>query len=218
MISEKILNKIGDFTKAKIQKSLYSEWNELNRSIFVHVPKDGGNSIATALGIIVSKHTIAAQYKFSSGSKFEEYFKFDFLRNHDSRLISTYYFLLKGGINNYDEDFSTNKIIPYGNLDHFVNLGLANDPIIQDWIQFVPQSKFLSDLNGKILVDFIGKFENLYIDFKHISNTLKIISNLPHLNQGVFQSENSKLSPAAIRVVNDFYASDFQLFCYTSAP
>jgi uncharacterized protein YpuA (DUF1002 family) len=44
------------------------------------------------------------------------------------------------------------------------------------------QLDWFTDKNGKIIVDFIGKFENLNNDFNIVKNKLNIDVQLPHSN------------------------------------
>ncbi len=47
----------------------------------------------------------------------------------------------------------------------------------------MPQYDFVFDNTGKLLVDFIGRFENLHEDFQIILKKLSLpLSNLPHIN------------------------------------
>ncbi len=47
----------------------------------------------------------------------------------------------------------------------------------------MPQSEMLYDSNGRLLVDFVGKFENLQQDFAHVCKQLGLAeSRLSHIN------------------------------------
>lgn len=77
-----------------------------------------------------------------------------------------------------------------------------------------PQSDWLTDQNGKIIVDYIGKFENIEEDFEKLQTILGIEDNLPRLNKTdhknyrLYYNENTK------RIVEKLYFEDIMNFNY----
>lgn len=71
-----------------------------NRFIFIHIPKVAGISLIHALGFEHEHrwHMPLKYYQHISEEKFEQYFKFAFVRNPWDRVFSAYQFLAQGGL------------------------------------------------------------------------------------------------------------------------
>lgn len=175
--------------------------------IFVHIPKTAGQSIEHVFLDLLSldwdsraplllrpndrpelgpprlAHLKADEYvrfKYLTQAMFDAYFKFAFVRNPWSRLVSIYRFL------GHDQkiDFRTFLLGPFKNYI-FEN---------QHW--FVgPQSDFVYSKEGKLLVDYLGHFEDLQNGFDHVCRQIDITQRkLPHVNK----SENNNPLPNEI--------------------
>ena len=108
-------------------------------------------------------------------------YKFCFVRNPYDRLFSAYTFLKEGGINNQDLEFSNSYLQEFANFDEFVFKGLEKEEIM-NWVHFKPQYTFVCDENDNIVMDFVGKMENLNADFNTVCKHLNIESELQKLN------------------------------------
>jgi Sulfotransferase family len=100
--------------------------------------------------------------------QFYSYFKFGFVRNPWGRVASLY------------ERKEALELRHQMNFDQFV-----------DWIQYSSatcvhssphryQLDWFVDPNGKVLADFIGRFESLEEDWKIVAKKLGVSENLPH--------------------------------------
>ena len=49
-------------------------------------------------------------------------------------------------------------------------------------VHFVPQHFFL-EIDGELVMDFIGRYENLQVDFQYVCDTLHQENALPHLHK-----------------------------------
>lgn len=165
-----------------------------HNAIFVHIPKVAGISIETVflndlniaygdrlplwLGLNSNPkigpprfaHLTGAEYvkyHYISEELYSDYYSFSFVRNPYDRLYSFYKYL--GYI--YLMSFET-FILRY--LDKL---------IVEDNWFFKSQYDYLYD-NGKCMVDFIGKFENLQSDFDQIAHHFNLNStDIPHVNK-----------------------------------
>ena len=79
-----------------------------------------------------------------------------------------------------------------------------------------PQAHQLTD-NGKLLVDFVGQFENLSNDWKQICAQVGIQADLGHENQSNRRHQDYRdyWSKDDEQFVVDKYKLDFDLFGYT---
>jgi hypothetical protein len=80
------------------------------------------------------------------------------------------------------------------------------------------QSSYVYDVDGNILVDFIGRFENLVSDVEQIKAKIGIDFELPHLNK----SKNRKpyqscLTNEAVNRIKTLWDIDFRNFGYQVA-
>ena len=78
----------------------YRKHFDRNKCIFIHIPKAAGTSVLAALGKKSEKgrdHVSWQTYKKADSKKFNNYFKFSFVRNPYDRAFSAYHYILKGG-------------------------------------------------------------------------------------------------------------------------
>jgi len=163
----------------------FSSFDDL-RCIFVHIPKTAGVSVCRALfGNLAGAHRPIFEYQIVFRQReFDSYFKFTFVRNPWDRVHSAYRFLQAGGMNDWDAAWAREFLRPYHSFEHFVREGLGR-PEVQRWIHFRPQSFFLTvpGQHHTDHLDFIGRFETLEADFKHVAAQLGLTgATLPHVN------------------------------------
>jgi hypothetical protein len=165
--------------------------------LFVHVPKTAGQSIERffmarhgltwkersqllirsnpdpACGPEELAHMTAREYRdlgYLAGEAFSRYFKFAFVRNPWDRIVSEYKFRKE-----YYEHFSFRKFV----LERLPQ----RDPYSDYYRHITPQCEFLFDQGGALIVDFVGRFENLQNDFNQVCARLGIRNSLlPHAN------------------------------------
>lgn len=192
-----------------------------HRCIFVHIPKAAGISVAMALfGNLAGGHAEARDYRKVFGRDFWRYFKFTFVRNPYTRLVSAYEFLKGGGHPAWptDQRFRDEVLSEYVDFPDFVLRWLQ--PRAQWPEHFRPQHEFL-ELGGKLVMDFVGRFERIEADFATVCDRLGIQAQLGRLNptgerQGTLGDYFA--SDAVERRVRDVYARDFELFGYPLRP
>jgi hypothetical protein len=116
-------------------------------------------------------HLTAAEYVslgYLTQQDFDAYFKFSFVRNPWDRLVSEYRY------RGYPVrvDFKT-----------FVFEHLPERQFSDLYTHIVPQYDFLHDEGGKLLVDFVGRYESLQADFDVVCSRLGLPATpLPHVN------------------------------------
>ena len=185
-----------------------------HRCIFIHITKTGGTSIAKSLFGYLPYHYSAIDYRVIYGSKlFYSFFKFAFVRNPWDRLYSAYRYLMNGGWNEQDKDWTQNNISQYNNFNSFVRDWLCKENIHRH-VHFWPQYRFICDKNDQILVNYLGYFETLKNDYDRISSLLNINNEIGrhNINPG---KDYSKAYAADTRdIVARVYSKDIDLFGY----
>lgn len=223
------------------------------RCIFVHIPKVAGQSIEhvfldkhgltwetraplllrsnddPAKGPPRLAHLKASEYVscgYVTQEDYNTFFKFSFVRNPWSRLVSVYKYL------GYQE------VMPF---TQFICKDLAGESGWEAPFFVKPQYDYLFNDNGEQLVDFIGRFETLQQDFDIVCQELGIPRTLlPHVNKGISGRKGitgarkfiKKLSPVhriydshedytgyydshAIDYVAEKYAKEIEVFGYS---
>lgn len=202
--------------------------------LFIHVPKAAGSSIVAALapyanrpdvfwmnrlldkvGIHVNYMGPYRQKKFRKHDPaivvqrqlprriYDSMFKFAFVRNPWDRLVSYYHFVLgKPGHNRYE------RVRRLGSFAAFV-----------EWCcrerKPVDQRHMICDSHGKVIVDFVGRYETLDDDFRTVCRRLGLNVLIPHLNRSGHRDYRDYYKPATRNLVAELYRGDIETFGYT---
>ena len=175
------------------------------KCIFVEVPKTGSTSIRTIIGHPHKPHLNIWQIANEiERDKFHSYFKFGFVRNPWDRAVSLYE--RKEGLQ------MKSKL----SFDQFI-----------EWMKFasctcihpVPhryQFDWFVNPNGDVIVDFIGKYENLLDDWNKISAKLGINSELPktNVNPERIRDYTEYYSDKTKKIISERFAVDIEYFGY----
>lgn len=187
-----------------------------HRCIFIHIPKAGGVSVSKALfGARSGGHSSITRYKKIFGIQtFYNYYKFSFVRNPYTRLLSAFNYFKRGGYVEKDREISAKYFEPFETLDDFVKTWLDKSNV---WkiTHLVPQTHFITNRKGELEIDFLGRYENLSNDFKVVANHLRIRSELGHHNRSrETDSWIDCYTPQSLEAVNELYKKDFELLNY----
>lgn len=196
--------------------NFFRDFHKKSGLLFIHVPKVAGTSIEQAIYDTdrwLSGHCYALDYYKENQEEFKCLFSFGFVRNPYDRLVSAFLYLKKGG--GCTEDFLFSQEV-LANIDfkEFV-FELQKNPKLLSWIHFQPQYLFLCDEEKKILVNYVGKYENIQEDFSticqknNIEKTLPNANTNPHINYTFYYDEETA------KIVAEIYNDDFRIFGYT---
>lgn len=175
--------------------------------LFVHINKTGGSSIEKALGLPF-QHRTALQIRDDVGARrWQERFSFAFVRNPWDKVSSHYHFRVKTNQTGLRE-----RPVPFA---EWVRLAYGeHDPRYYDQpMMFMPQSRWICDEEGRMLVDFVGRFERLHDDFAEVSRRIGRGAALPHL-KGTRHDYRAIYSDEAAEVVARRFAEDVERFGY----
>ncbi len=193
------------------------------KCIFIAIPKTATHAIRFALrehldesdeeqvGLFVNKsysdpeiarlkhgHVTCEQLKKSVGEEiWNEYFKFAVIRNPYDRFVSYCAFMYRDR-----EDFHENP-------QSFMYNSLLSRKT-KKHILFKPQSEFVCDSHGELMIDYAGKYENLQESYDHIcgqlgikSQELQKVNTSKHLRYTDYYNDELK------QMVAEMYDSDF---------
>ncbi len=192
--------------------------------IFIAVPKTGCQSLGVVkdsplrkcLGrndiIIKDKknkgHVTVKELQEKYPEEFKNYFKFCFVRNPWDRIVSGYFYMTKMS----SRISKLSPLKPFSNFKEFVH---KNDIIVmKKHIIFRPQYKQLVG-GDNILVDFVGRFENLDKDFKIVCNKINLPSSeLLWTNKSGHSPYREEYDEETKQLVQELYQKDIELFGY----
>jgi len=185
--------------------------NHKHKFIFIHISKTGGSSIETALNPNVpidpkiagtigntkleGKHWTALEYSKKYPKEYKEYFTFSFVRNPWDRTVSHYEWKVFVG-----------------------NLKLS----FKEWItspEFLNNSRLLYQSylfdNNNLIVDFVGRFEKLQLDFNYVCDKIGIgYIKLPHANKIDRKHYTEYYDDETREIISEKYAKDIKYFGY----
>lgn len=199
----------------------YSELENANQVIFVHIPKNAGNGVAKSLFDMTPKgHNYLSQYRSADPQKYADYFKFAFSRNIWSRFYSAYAYLKKGGFGVYDQEFSRKYLERYASFTDFVH-AMEDDVLaskIMSWTHFIPQSRFIL-IDGRNELDFLGSVEDMSASISYIRERLGLPQrDVSRVNASDSRDYRYEYDARSVDIVGRLYADDAELLGYTFHP
>jgi hypothetical protein len=203
-----------------------------HRFAFIHVPKTAGSSVAFALwshaddtrrfwmnrglalvGIHVNHYAPYRLKRFRTHTSaailqrqlpadvFAGLFKFAFVRNPWDRLVSSYHYLQAHG-------------------GHHRRRFAGGGRSFADYAAYeirrgkMSQSDMLTDRSGRLLVDFVGRFESVASDFAYVCRVLGLEAVLPQANATRHQDYRRFYDDRLAEAVGRFFAADLARFGY----
>jgi hypothetical protein len=213
-----------------------------HKCFFIHIPKTAGTSIAQYFAGADAGHSSAQDHRsirnlenalfpatienfFSldlaryfyqryaarleglprhSREQFNSYFKFAFVRNPWARVYSWYKNVMRD--NNHKNEHNISDEI---SLEEFLT-SHGNSWALR------PQLSWITDRNGTIAIDFIGRFENLSVDFETVCRRLNIDD--PQLPETLISNNPSwvdEYDNNSRKLVHERYAAEIEYFDYS---
>jgi chondroitin 4-sulfotransferase 11 len=188
------------------------------RSVFIHIQKTAGSSIEDALRsadpAIEDSLRDGRRHHFARDLRqaipvevWREYFKFAFVRNPWDRLVSWYAMCMRNPGSNRFSAY-VNAVAP--TFDDFLTRATTGMGERTTWNQL----DYVSDADGRVIVDFIGRYERLDEDFAVVRERLHLPRQLPHLNHTPHGEYRGYYSAASREIVAQRFARDIAHFGY----
>jgi len=204
-----LISDTNEFIFVHIRKSAGGSINETLRSVSIPRPSDIISKVRTKLGWEKDYH----HYRFRQHASllkakevlpeevFDNYFKFAFVRNPFTRLVSEYEYI-RG-----NKEHHRNRRVSRMNFDQYITFQAGRFD--------GHQTNMLTDENGKLLTDFVGKIENLEEDWKIVCERLNIpLTELPHNKKAKTVDYADYYNENNIKLVAKLWAKDFETFQY----
>lgn len=122
-------------------------------------------------------HATAHETRNVLPEPFATFYKFAFVRNPWDWHVSMYHFLLKETDNPRYQEISA-----MSGFEEYLEWVIATKKPYPKGATKL-QSAMLTDETGQLIVDFVGRYEQLTTDFGHVCQHVQIDASLPHLNQ-----------------------------------
>lgn len=205
------------------------------KCIFVEIPKTGSTSVRAVLGspprphlnICQIKHEMMQSWTRYGGRKnrllaglyllleeqkrariglrrFESYFKFGFVRNPWDRVVSLY--RRREGLQ-LREKMTFTEFVSWIRYSSSTSIHATPHVNQLDW---------LVDPHGELLVDFVGRFENLAQDWAKIASRLELPARLEHKNRNPMQQKHYTefYDKRTREIIADRFRVDIEYFGY----
>ena len=140
---------------------------------------------------------------------YNNFYKFAFVRNPWDWQVSYYHFILK------EETHVRHELV-------------KSMPSFEQYLQWVINTKnpfpkgatklqkeLITDAEGRLIVDFVGRYETLEADFNHVCQKLNIQASLPYLNKSKHEDYKQYYNFKTRKIVEEHFQEDIALFGYT---
>ena len=139
-----------------------------------------------------------------SREQYENYFKFTIVRNPWARAYSWYKNVMRDAL-------------------HIKKMRISKEISLYDFLEFFKcktclraQTFWIKNYNGDILLDYIGRFENLANDFEKACNLMKIEPlKLPHELKGAVDNYHDAYDDKSRDLISRIYKEEIELFGYS---
>jgi len=193
--------------------------------LFIHVIKVAGMSIERSLGghdvrsqntnpeiqaklKALGRHASAVQLRTALGDElFDRMFKFAFVRNPWDFALSLYHFNLE-----HPEFHGHARAKAAGNFETYI---MTQDATPAPNGQ---QRKLIADEKGKVMVDFVGRYETLADDFAKVREKLGVEAFLEHFNRTEHPKWQTVYNRKMFEQVRSRAKADIETFGYSARP
>ena len=189
-----------------------------SKAIFIHIQKTGGDAIEAAVRrddpaievdlLARRRHPFAREVRAAVGAGvWSSYFRFAFVRNPWDRLVSWYSMCVQVPSPNAFARYVRQQAPTFSDFITRATTGMGERTT---WNQI----DFLVDDDGRPMVDFVGRYENLAGGFAMVKERLGLTARLPHTNRSSHSSYRDYYTDETKAIVADRYSRDIAHFGY----
>ncbi len=200
--------------------------------LFIHIQKTAGRSFEAVLKDnipdlenFMGTHDHALWAREQIGDEWQDYYKVAFVRNPWDRLVSWYTMIKEKGTLTWQKRIFGKR--RYNDLTQYV---LANSNSFEEFLYkctetiddidgkksiLYNQLDYLTDEEGALIVDFVGRFEDLNGDSNKVFQNLGLDKvSLPHKNSSKHRDYRTYYTEETREEVGRRYARDIEFFGY----
>jgi hypothetical protein len=166
--------------------------------------------------ICEGRHLFARDLKKYLGTKtWDACFKFAFVRNPWDRLVSWYHMIRLKGPQNHLWKYALNNSCDFESFVKNCTQAIYESPFERKSFSY-NQYDYVSDAKGRILVDYIGRFENLENDLEQALRMTKTDTpvQIPHLNTSQHSRYRDYYNEETRKIVAERFRKDIEFFGY----
>ncbi len=205
--------------------------------VFFRMPRTGSTFITKIFQTDIKDHVKIINHEslYENGKKDvkglqeDRLWRFCFVRNPYTRFVSAYRWLRVPRKYNRVDAIQKEAVAQYKNLKEFCrNLDeFVADPLNFP-IHFYPQHEWITDTDGNLTMDYIGRFEEMNDSWKIITQKLGVPYNPVHnvhqksirgkaslLRKKITGDFNQEMDDEVYELLHSFYKKDFELFNYS---
>lgn len=179
---------------------------------FIHINKTGGSSIEAALGLELEHLTAQEKLRQLGRAEWQRRFTFTVVRNPWDKVLSHFRYRVQtnqSGLRDAGMSFARWVELAYG----------LRDPRYYDQPRmFMPQWRWIVDAQGRVLVDYICRFENLEADFAEVCRRIGRAASLPHVKSSIGGERGpyrERYDERTAAIVAERFREDTEHFGYT---
>jgi hypothetical protein len=194
----------------------YSDVENKNKVIFVHVPKNAGNAIMNNLFNVKGQgHNRIGEYELYDCVRFNNSFKFGVVRHPIDRFISAFEYLKSGGMGSYDLEFSEKYLKNYNTSEDLCRSMMSSKTLentILNWTHFIPQFEYFES-NGAFKLDYLICYDNLQVGIAEVRNKLGMDESLEVENINTTKREKTLISDSLVEeYLLSLYSQDINYY------
>lgn len=208
--------------------------------VFVHIQKTGGDTVSRLIRESIpdifcfkAKHEFAVKAAAELG-RWNEYFKFAFVRNPWDRLVSWYSMIRDAETIRWHQILTNqrrrshfrqtreNRLWRYvldnsSTFEEFI-INCTDEIEVYEGVYYsfaYNQLDYIADSNDDLLVDFIGRFESFGSDLYKVYDRLGLeLGSIPHENRSVRGHYSTFYTPETETIVRERFQRDIEYFGY----
>lgn len=193
-------------------------WREAG-IVFIHIPKVAGTSFNEALYGRFMGHVRASDIEDWASAGVRALPRFAITRNPWDRLVSGYRFVTRGGGVGgahagkvlRPEQYQTSE---FATFERFVKDWLVGRDLLRCDVAFHPQSLYVADARGHILVDHLGRYEALGETIEFLRKIVPGLALKQSNRSGTHIDYRTFYTPELVDLVGSVYSADVSAFNY----
>lgn len=178
----------------------------------IGIPKTGSVSIESS-GLIKESNKTITPILAKNIKNLKNFFSFAIVRNPYEKVLSSYFYWIRVGNSRNKSGLFYEFTKKYPTFESFVlDYHNTQGPEVYQTSEYT-QWKFITDDNNNIIIDFVGKFDNLEEDFKTVQllNGIKEkdLFSLPHLNKSNHDFWKTYYNDELAEIIYEKWEEDF---------